>query len=235
MLYAKGKTAATPGARGECPGCDGELIAKCGSIVQWHWAHTIADCDPWSEPETEWHVKWKDCFPKEFQEVVVDNHRADVLVASHAIEFQHSPISYDDIREREMHYDRLTWVLDGSCFRDRFLVKRPELRDVVGNPVKWRDHSHGWWWFTWSHAKKSFFYGVEKSSLVVDLGHLDYWDNNATYPCLFVIGEWGNRYGKGRFICRDTFVNSCLNGTWIDVPFQRGLSPFLAKPSWLPG
>jgi competence CoiA-like predicted nuclease len=27
------------------------MIAKCGRIYIWHWAHDGSDCDPWHEPE----------------------------------------------------------------------------------------------------------------------------------------------------------------------------------------
>lgn len=37
----------------------------------WHWAHKgRLPCDPWWEPETEWHRMWKDYFPSQNQEVV---------------------------------------------------------------------------------------------------------------------------------------------------------------------
>jgi hypothetical protein len=61
---------ATAGARGLCPGCSSSVIPKCGEIRLRHWAHlSTMVCDPWREPETEWHRGWKDEFPKEWQEV----------------------------------------------------------------------------------------------------------------------------------------------------------------------
>lgn len=62
MLYAledgEHRTA-RPQRGGKCPGCSGDLIAKCGEINAWHWAHRANDCDPWHEPESEWHIGWK--------------------------------------------------------------------------------------------------------------------------------------------------------------------------------
>ena len=60
------------------------MIAKCGKHRVWHWAHWKSkDCDPWWEPETEWHRSWKNQFPVEWQEIghtaqSGERHRADV-------------------------------------------------------------------------------------------------------------------------------------------------------------
>lgn len=89
MLYAIGqgddKLPAAPGLHAICPVCGGEVLAKCGKIVSWHWAHVSGkDCDDWYEPETEWHLRWKKLFPKEYVEVTINRkgkrHHADVCL-----------------------------------------------------------------------------------------------------------------------------------------------------------
>lgn len=56
-----------------CPLCKKDVIAKCGNIKVWHWAHkNNKDCDSWSDGETEWHLNWKSNFPKECQEVIIE-------------------------------------------------------------------------------------------------------------------------------------------------------------------
>jgi hypothetical protein len=110
------RTEARPGAVGKCPSCASEVIAKCGEIVCHHWAHKVKDCDPWSEPESEWHRSWKALFPPEMQEVVIGPHRADVLTAKGVIEFQRSPISSAEIKKREAFYGKMVWVVDASKF-----------------------------------------------------------------------------------------------------------------------
>ena len=65
------KTEATKGAKGRCPSCGSELIARCGEIKINHWAHKgNRNCDPWWENETDWHRTWKGQFPINWQEVV---------------------------------------------------------------------------------------------------------------------------------------------------------------------
>lgn len=60
------KAEATKGAKGVCPSCGSELIAKCGEVKVDHWAHKgNRNCDPWWENETDWHRSWKGNFPKD--------------------------------------------------------------------------------------------------------------------------------------------------------------------------
>jgi len=67
----KKRIEASPGLHANCPCCEKELIAKCGNIKIRHWAHKkVQGCDSWWEPETEWHRKWKNKFPSEWQEII---------------------------------------------------------------------------------------------------------------------------------------------------------------------
>ena len=78
------RTGAQPGLRGSCPVCEAEVIAKCGTINAWHWAHAAGtDCDTWAEPGgmSEWHLDWQNQVPAERREIVIGNHRADMVTA----------------------------------------------------------------------------------------------------------------------------------------------------------
>lgn len=103
-----------PGMAGRCPACKGEVIAKCGEIISWHWAHKVRDCDSWSEPESVWHKKWKSLFPEQWQECSIGPHRADVVTPLGIIEFQRSFLQSHEIRRREVFYRAMTWVVDAS-------------------------------------------------------------------------------------------------------------------------
>ncbi|AMN40481.1 competence protein CoiA [Rhodoplanes sp. Z2-YC6860] len=111
---------AQPGLSGTCPSCKAEVIAKCGSLRVWHWAHRgVRVCDPWWEPETEWHRSWKNEFPADWQEVVHfaqsgEKHIADVKTQSGMIiEFQHSFLKMEEREARELFYRKMVWVVDG--------------------------------------------------------------------------------------------------------------------------
>ncbi|MEH1887894.1 MAG: competence protein CoiA family protein [Nostoc sp.] len=98
-----------------CPCCGNPVIPNCGPIKIHHWSHkNLKDCDSWYEPITEWHINWQNLFPEECREVVMGNHRADVVYKSCVLEFQHSFISADNIKEREAFYKNMTWVFDFS-------------------------------------------------------------------------------------------------------------------------
>ncbi|NOT73437.1 MAG: hypothetical protein HOP08_00815 [Cyclobacteriaceae bacterium] len=89
-----------PNGKATCQVCEGNVIAKCGEIYDWHWAHKIdQNCDPWKEHETEWHRGWKNKFPFDWREIVItsdegERHYADVRTdTGTVIEFQNSSIS----------------------------------------------------------------------------------------------------------------------------------------------
>jgi competence CoiA-like predicted nuclease len=117
--------------RATCQLCRGTLIAHCGEIRRHHWQHfgeRDVDCDSWKEPETEWHRAWKERFPKEWREIVIGNHRADVKTPHGLVmEFQNSPISPAVIREREEFYDYMLWVVNAAHF-DENLVFRSRVK-----------------------------------------------------------------------------------------------------------
>jgi len=97
------------------------MVAKCGEVRIRHWAHerTLL-CDPWLENETEWHRKWKEQFPRNWQEFVYraengEKHIADVRTDHEwVIEFQHSYINPEERRSRDTFYPKLVWVVNGT-------------------------------------------------------------------------------------------------------------------------
>lgn len=110
-----------PALSGSCPACGQPMVAKCGGIKVWHWAHRgKRHCDVWWENETEWHRAWKGKFPLHWQEIVRqadtgEKHIADVKTdRDWVIEFQHSFLKPDERRSRDHFYPRLIWVVDGT-------------------------------------------------------------------------------------------------------------------------
>jgi len=125
-LESRDRILASPNVNGICPGCSEKLIPKCGSIVVHHWAHHAnRDCDPWWEPESEWHRGWKALVHHEATEVTIRKgeiyHRADIVGdRNQVIELQHSAISGEEIREREIFYKNMVWVFDVKDSHTRF-------------------------------------------------------------------------------------------------------------------
>lgn len=131
-----------------CPICGGPVIPKQGQWRVWHFSHISSCLDSWNYDMSEWHRSWQERFPMECREVVVERggkiHRADVLIGKYVIEFQHSPISADEVQERNRFYIacgyRVIWVFDEiEKYEDGF------IQEDVNNSSK----------FYWSYARKS--------------------------------------------------------------------------------
>lgn len=124
------KIKAYPSGRAICQGCGSILIAKCGEMNIWHWAHENgADCDSWHyEPKTEWHIKWQNYFNESEREVSIvknnQHHIADIFNKNEiVIEIQNSPISTYDIKEREKFYDKMIWIINSKEFIHNIILK----------------------------------------------------------------------------------------------------------------
>ncbi len=128
-LIDNNRVEAQPQLQGLCPICSQPVIAKCGTRKIWHWAHRrINSCDSWWESETEWHRRWKNNYPVEWQEVTLFNeqknekHIADIRTDHNlVIEFQHSPIKYEERISRERFYKNMLWVVDGTRLKNDYL------------------------------------------------------------------------------------------------------------------
>ena len=112
------------------------------------------ECDVFKEPETKWHFDWKDNFPKEIQEVIVKNHRADIRTKEGlVIELQNSSISSQQIRERENFYSNMIWILNGNTIAKNLKIGI-KLREF-----NYKIRIFNWKWFhkSWLSAKKPIF------------------------------------------------------------------------------
>jgi hypothetical protein len=126
------------------------MIAKCGRIKTWHWAHrSVEECDRWGEPETEWHLYWKGLVPSQRAEVTIEKygkrHRADIVLPSGmVIELQHSSLSPHEILQREAFYDSMVWVFDiTDC-----------AAPCDGEPRFIPREKDGYHTFRWKHPRK---------------------------------------------------------------------------------
>lgn len=187
------------GITATCPCCDSYVTPKCGSVVAWHWAHQSLDCDPWSEPESEWHREWKRCFPEAWQEVKIGEHRADVKTPNLVIELQNSQISPETIQERECFYGKMVWVVNAAEFN-------LDIRQRQGYATfRWKWPRKSWW----SAGKPLFF----------DLGHEGILEVKKIYhrtPC----GGWGKIHqNRIEFLKRIRVINEYeAKDFWAEDP-----------------
>lgn len=136
-LVQNNKVEATKGAKGVCPVCGSEVIAKCGDKNRHHWSHKSNCTDHWWENETDWHRNWKNQFPKEWQEVVHfdetgEKHIADIKTPENwVVEFQHSSIDPKERSSRNKFYNtdsNLIWIIDGT----RRTTDLKQFKDELG-------------------------------------------------------------------------------------------------------
>jgi hypothetical protein len=127
------RSEASPQGRAVCPYCGKEMVAKCGSMIVWHWAHVARrSCDPWWENETEWHRAWKNLFPQTWQEVIHrddrngERHIADVKTPFDLVlEFQHSSMTESEKDARDSFYGKIVWVVDATHWKKRLWLGAP--------------------------------------------------------------------------------------------------------------
>jgi len=187
MLYAKDsggrKVRATPLARAYCPNCGTKVLAKCGEINVWHWAHKGADqCDSWADRESDWHRHWKSLMPPEQVEIVIEKngerHVADIVTKDGIIiELQSSHISPIEIEEREQFYDRMVWLFDVS-------------EAVSSGRLRLRGLRNEYQTFRWQHPRKHIAYTTRTTWLDLDPSFGDVFLLKKMYantPC----GGWG--------------------------------------------
>lgn len=114
------------GKLGFCQLCQEKVRAYCGEINIDHWRHIEKNkCDSWNDGETEWHREWKNQFPSDWQEVIIEKnferHIADIKTPKNLVlELQNSSISSATIRIRESFYGNMIWLVNANNFKDNF-------------------------------------------------------------------------------------------------------------------
>lgn len=207
--------------RGSCIDCGDPMIAKTGSVVAWHWAHRPGSLSCHWEPETEWHLAWKSQIDdldrievRSPNDGLYGRRRADLLTPYEwAVEFQHSHISTEDARAREIDWrNRVIWVVDGrdaySSSRIRFWVH--ELRSGL-RVIEW---AYAPAWVTRTRMRT-----------FLDLGG----------DGLFFVGRWFPKQpkyairGYGWTLTAKEFTESVLNGARPPDPpgFRHPLNPII--------
>ena len=121
-----------PGATALCEGCVGELIAKCGEINTWHWAHKNTTLCVGGTKQSQWHLDWKakfmECDRERRQENKDGKLRiADVRGSGHVYEFQTILPDCEEIRARQKFWIDLgftfVWVFKSD---GKLLAKKLE-------------------------------------------------------------------------------------------------------------
>ena len=103
-----------------CPFCGKRMIPRLkGEYRMKHFAHKESCTETWTYDMSEWHRMWQSFFPgktEEFMEYNGKKHKADVFANNKVIEFQHSPMTLEEFRDRNDFYSSfgydVIWVFD---------------------------------------------------------------------------------------------------------------------------
>jgi competence protein CoiA len=224
----------TKGAKGLCPCCGSELVARCGEIKVHHWAHKKKCDDHWWENETEWHRNWKNQFPKEWQEIIQrdesgEKHIADVKTSSGwTIEFQHSPISKEERDSRDYFYNKLIWIVDGTRRKTdigQFENQISSASNISNEPFILRVFDEE----TLDRFRLNQEWGSSKSLVLFDFGKSEvrYRDEYKSNEDLWLIHSSRDRtyitsISKGSFI-------EMMNSSRLDEVYKILLNPIQTK------
>lgn len=202
---------ASPEGKYYCPICGSQLITKAiGSQNRAaHFAHKRNNIclDSWSYDMSEWHRNWQNFFPINCREVVLEfngiKHRADILINNTIIEFQHSPISAQEISDRNKFYTMLgydvVWVFDATN-------RLRNCTDSSINPCDCREND-----LYWKRKQTQFSNGIISDVKVF-----------LNYTFQFIDNEYGLIEDKDTLIQLTDLTNK-------EIRF-RSSSPFLIEP-----
>jgi competence protein CoiA len=214
------RTKPSPNLRGVCPFCSASMVARCGKIKIWHWAHKAKlGCDPWWENETEWHRQWKNQFPVEWQEVIQNDpntgekHIADVKTENGlVVEFQHSPMKPEELESREIFYKDMVWIIDGLrndldlSYFQMGLGRQPIQKNPLAYGLVWL--GKGKLFHNWSEAKAKVFidFGNNMTNGTHVIWRLIYFDQK-------------EKTGAVAPYRKDRFIETLIKGDEIGVPY----------------
>jgi hypothetical protein len=215
-LVGDQKTTPRPKIQGRCFRCGGDMIAKCGRVKLWHWAHKATDmCDPWWENESLWHRAWKDHFPDDQQEVLHINpttgekHIADVKNEfGLVIEFQRSTMTKDERISREVFYKDMIWVVDGT----RGDLDSAYFNMGTSGPMQTSPLLYNVRW--WGRSRILHFWSESSKNVYLDFGDKVLWRLVSFNP--------ETKKGLVGLIPKSVFIEDCLSGMSVRAfPLMR--------------
>lgn len=214
------KTKPSPKLRGECQLCGAPMIARCGKVISWHWAHKARlGCDPWWENETKWHREWKNNFPEEWQEIIHideatgEKHIADVKTASELIiEFQHSPMNHEELKSRETFYKEMIWIVDG--LRGELDLNYFQM-GVGRNPIQRNPLAYGMHWY--GRGKLFHNWSMAKSKVFIDFGNNMTNGEHVIWRLIYFDSK--EKTGAVAPYKKKEFIEGLIKGEDIGVPY----------------
>ncbi|MBQ6052770.1 MAG: UvrD-helicase domain-containing protein [Clostridia bacterium] len=190
-----------------CPYCGAPMITKKGNVCQHHFAHSASyHCsDTWEQTRAYdmsiWHNEWQSRFPKANQEIKLSlgdtRHRADVLIDSTVVEFQHSIMPVKSFDDRNNFYFNLgykvVWLFD--------------LSDIYCDGNLSYCKENGRLCFKWNNPKKAFnSYDVKSGCIDLFFQLSEDTSEDKIVRVLDVSEKGFEQFYASNFISKDNFL-----------------------------
>lgn len=181
------------GELGYCPVCNEQVFGKIYFDKSNHFAHfSKSDCSVNTGKISDWHLDWQSRF--KYKEIYYPENglRADVVLDHKTvIEFQHSNITFSELRRREEGYKKMIWLFDCIQFEKNIYEKN--------GFIYWIYPKKNWLYFT-----KPAFFQIE-SEKIIQFRNIDfeYDTNNGGYTMPILKAEFF------RVLTCDQFIDEC--------------------------
>ena len=154
---------------GYCPACGDVLITKMGLINAHHFAHEVnTSCVISTGEMSDWHIDWQAEYDVKEVLSADKKSRADVVLPNGlVIEFQHSDITIERIKQREQSFKKLFWVFD-LTEKESFFIK--------GEIFTWKQPKR-----TWLYYLKPAFFDIGDEVIYLKNIDFDYDKSKAGY------------------------------------------------------
>ena len=186
-----------------CNFCHEKVIAKKGSIVVHHYAHSPNSTCLFTkkEPKTQWHQFWQENIKSDYLEKIItkDNkkHIADIINTTNTvIEIQHSNISLTDAFDRESFYNNMIWILDGN---NRYHDTSKEVTETISVSFEFTQNNTKYYMIK---STKKFWSYLQKPKYI-----------DTSLGLLHVIRSYNENY----YLCKLIYITAFLNTYFKDI------------------
>jgi len=161
---------------------------------------------------TEWHKNWQDKF--DIIEKHIGNRIADAIVHDNVIEFQHSYISTDEVKQRGIDYlaynKKLHWVIDcndsisiyerGDIYLIKFIKDTWKYEHFISNEFIFLNINNRLFKINPSLVKSNMIdvreYKLEDEFIDSFVNNINIWDNSNVIQCILYHNQRGAGCGK---------------------------------------
>lgn len=186
-----------------------ELIKYESNIKRSHFKHKN---DPNGDGMCEWHKNWQNKF--DIIEKHIGNRIADAIVHDNVIEFQHSYISMDEVKQRGIDYleynKKINWIIDcndsitiyesGDIYLIKFIKDTWKYEHFISNDFIFLNINNRLFKINPSLVKSNMIdvreYKLDDEFIESLINNINIWDNSNVIQCVLYHNQRGAGCGK---------------------------------------